>query len=55
MKLYINCKKTEFKKADSVLYAPEIKVLQKKRFFNVNNPVQVKKEKGLILILKKVE
>ncbi len=55
VKLYINWNKTGFKKADSVLYAPEIKGLQKKRFFNVDNPVHVKKEKGLILILKKVK
>lgn len=51
--LEINWEKIGFSKKGSVLFAPEIKGLQKSQVFDIDKPVVVKKNKGLILILEK--
>ncbi|MEN8154378.1 MAG: glycoside hydrolase domain-containing protein [Acidobacteriota bacterium] len=50
--LDINWKELGFKKGSSTLIAPEIKGLQEYQKFDINNPVPVEKNKGIILILK---
>jgi len=53
VKLNIDWSRTGFEKDNAILYAPEIEGLQQSEKFDLSVPVKVKKERGIILILKK--
>ena len=49
--LQVDWEKLEIDKTKAKLYSPEIEGLQEEKTFNVNQPVPVEKNQGLILIL----